>query len=411
LASPEERLTSPDTNSREPSRLVAIGLATLVVSILLAWPFVDVSLGGDHYVHLAEHFLRGDLTVDGLSPRYGDVVNWQGHKYLPFGPLPAVILIPFLPLLRIGLPLVVVGYLFSAFNVWTFLRILRHLEVTSAARIWATLLFFAGTPYLGITMVGISTYFAHVVTTTFLLLAILASVRGGRPGVVGLLVGAAAATRFTAAFSLPFFVWLVLNPDASEEQEGSMGRVVRLVIGLSVFLGLLAAYNWLRFGDARQTGFGLAVLYDEGLYAARDAGLFSLAHIPKNLFMMLLNGPHAVGGDGSPVLRFPYFEPSPWGMGLFFTSPALIYAFRASIRSRLVQASWMAIGVMLVPIVSYYGIGFVQFGYRYALDFMPFLALLAARGLPKPLTTTAVVLISAGVLINVWGSIFLAVWV
>jgi uncharacterized membrane protein len=98
-------------------------------------------------------------------------------------------------------------------------------------------------------------------------------------------------------------------------------------------------------------------------------------------------------------------------MGLFFTSPALIYAFRASIRSRLVQASWMAIGVMLVPIVSYYGIGFVQFGYRYALDFMPFLALLAARGLPKPLTTTAVVLISAGVLINVWGSIFLAVWV
>jgi hypothetical protein len=68
-------------------------------------------------------------------------------------------------------------------------------------------------------------------------------------------------------------------------------------------------------------------------------------------------------------------------MGLFFTSPALVYVFRAKLREPLVQACWARTLSVLVPIITFYGIGYVQFGYRYALDFMPFLMLLATRGL------------------------------
>ncbi len=98
-------------------------------------------------------------------------------------------------------------------------------------------------------------------------------------------------------------------------------------------------------------------------------------------------------------------------MGLFFTSPALLYLFRARLRDRLVQASWLAIGFTLVPILTYYGIGYVQFGYRYALDFMPFIMLLVARGLVEPVSARGRAMIAASVVINIWGAITLSIWI
>ena len=178
---------------------------------------------------------------------------------------------------------------------------------------------------------------------------------------------------------------------------------------VAVRILLLCAYNYERFGNIAETGFGKAVLYRDVLYQARSAGLFSLVHVPKNLFMMLLQGPQPVGGDSTAILRFPYVQPSQWGMGLFFTSPALLYVFRARFREILVKACWIATLTLLVPILTYYGIGYLQFGYRYALDFMPFLIVLAARGLPDPMTNSAHALVTASVLFNFWGALMLAV--
>lgn len=185
-----------------------------------------------------------------------------------------------------------------------------------------------------------------------------------------------------------------------------------LLLGaLAVPLCALALYNYARFGDPMETGFGLALLYSEVLESARSHGLFSVAHVPKNLFMMLLAGPRPVGGEDAAILAFPFLSPSPWGMGLFFTSPALVYLFRARLRDRLVQASWLAIGLVLIPILTYYGIGYVQFGYRYALDFMPFVMLIVALGFPEPVTRRARGLITASVIINIWGAVTLSVWI
>ena len=41
----------------------------------------------------------------------------------------------------------------------------------------------------------------------------------------------------------------------------------------------------------------------------------------------------------------------------------------------------------MIPIITYYGIGWIQFGYRYALDFLPLALLLAAPGFPNPMST------------------------
>ena len=393
--------------------LVFAALVSAVVSIVLAWPFVDVSLGGDHYIHLARHLVRGDLTVDSMSDRYGDVVRLAGHTYLPFGPLPAVLLIPFLPLLELGIPLSAVSYCFTILNVLVFYRILCDEGLGAEQRRWATLLYFAGTSYLGIVLVGISTYFAHVVASTFLLLAMLACGRRTSPWKTGLLLGLGAAARLTVAFAITYFLHRSRREErATADSTGDRAhRWLPLVAGFAVPLMGLAAYNYLRFGNIAETGFGQAVLYDDVLEDARSAGLFSLVHVPRNIFFMLLKGPELVGGDAVPVLSFPYLRPSAWGMGIFFTSPALLYAFRARFAERRVRSLWLGTLAVAAPILLYYGIGYVQFGYRYALDFMPFLALLAALGMPEPMTNRARLLVSLSVVICMWGAIHLATWI
>ena len=388
-----------------------MGLSACVIVLLAIWPFVDVSLGGDHYVFLAHRIAEGRVDVDNLPLGYGDYVLWHGHKYLPFGALPAILLVPFLPLLNLGLPMVVAGYVLTAVNAIVFFRVLIAAGIRDERRYWVPLLYFGGTPYLSITLVGISTYFAHIVVTTFLLLAIWETLGRRRMLLVGLCLGFAVATRVSALFTLPFFIRMMWPSGGSIHGRSAPSvQLTSLAGGLVGPLLLMLWYNYARFGNPIETGFGKAMLYSDVLYKARSVGLFSAAHIPKNLFMMLLQGPQPVGGDSSAVLRFPYIEPSRWGMGLFFTSPALLYIFRAPRRDPLVQASWLAVLSTAVPLITYYGIGYVQFGYRYALDFMPFLILVAAFGMPAPMTPRARALVAASVVINLWGAVTLAVW-
>jgi hypothetical protein len=396
--------------------LVLFTVASLLVMLLLVWPSFDVATYNDHYIYLARHLVHGDLSVDGIPIGYNDYVSWQGHKYLPFGPLPAVLLIPFLPLLDVGMPMVWAGYVFTLLNLGLFYKVLGLAGVTGERRNWALLLFFGGTVYFPVVLVGISTYLAHIVTTTCLLLAIWEMLGRRRLWLVGLFLGLAGMTRMTALFALPFFVWLlwrtrpVQGSEASTAKPRLASHIAMLLLGVAGPVSLLFAYNYLRFGNPFETGFALAALYHDFLADARGYGLFSLVHVPKNLFMMLLQGPLPYPSQDAAVLTFPYIKPSPWGMGLFFTSPALIYAFRAMLKEPLVQACWLGVLSVAVPIVTYYGIGFVQFGFRYALDFLPFLLLLTVRGLPDPITRTARLLVLLSVLVCVWGAIFLAVW-
>lgn len=394
-----------------------VGLGASVIILLIVWPTVDLSLGGDHYIHLARSFASGVVNVDDLSPRYRDYIEWEGHKYLPFGPFPAVLLAPFVTVLGASIPLVFYGYALSVANVLIFRRILDRIGVAGDRNVWLVLLYFGGTSYLSVTLAGISTFFAHVVTTTFLLLAILETLGKRRFVLVGLLLGLAAASRMTAAFALPFFVYCLLRPpidttgQTTHSTPNRFFSSIQLLGGLAMPMVALALYNYARFGDPSETGFGLALLYSQALESARSHGLFSLAHVPKNVYMMLLAAPRPVGGEDAAILAFPYLTPSPWGMGLFFTSPALLYVFRANLRDRLVQASSLAIGFTLIPILTYYGIGYVQFGYRYALDFMPFIMLIVARGFVEPVSARARALIAASVLINIWGAITLSIWI
>ena len=65
-------------------------------------------------------------------------------------------------------------------------------------------------------------------------------------------------------------------------------------------------------------------------------------------------------------------------MSVLITSPGLLYAVRADWRDR---ESWWLVGAavfVLIPTLLYYGGGWLQYGYRYFLDSVPFVIALCA---------------------------------
>jgi hypothetical protein len=73
-------------------------------------------------------------------------------------------------------------------------------------------------------------------------------------------------------------------------------------------------------------------------------------------------------------LKFPYFTNNgTTGMGIFFTSPYLLQLFtnKWSDISRTTRYLLPPILLSTLVLFSFYGVGAFQFGYRYALDFMP----------------------------------------
>lgn len=79
-------------------------------------------------------------------------------------------------------------------------------------------------------------------------------------------------------------------------------------------------------------------------------------------------------------------------------------------RRWLTRCCWLAVALVLVPFMAYYNTGWYQFGYRFALDFMPVLIILLAMGLERFQAsfgrTAPRVLIVIGVLCNLWGTVW-----
>jgi uncharacterized membrane protein len=67
----------------------------------------------------------------------------------------------------------------------------------------------------------------------------------------------------------------------------------------------------------------------------------------------------------------------------------------------------MAIGLVAIPSLLYYSQGWVQFGYRYMLDYMPFLLILTALGFEDYQSPTAtkvkIAMVTIAIVAGFWG--------
>lgn len=374
-------------------------LVTLVVSLLFG------SDRNHYFGYLANALAHRSFSVNDLPASYEDRVSQNGGIYLPMSPLPAILLLPCASMLGLACDEAWLAYFFTAANVLAALVLLKRLPAPDSRRRDLLALFFCGTIYLSSLAMGRSWFLAHIIATTFLLFAILEVLSRRRAQVIGAWLGLAFLTRTPTIFALPFFLWM-LKPERVSWTDLRFWIIHGSQLALGTLMPLLFFfdYNYVRFGSLFETGYAQAVLGSPVLTEALQFGLFSPVHVAKNLYALFLAMPQAYPSFSAPVLQFPYIYPSPWGMGIFFTTPAFIYAFVANWRERLVRAAWLAIGLVLIPLVMYYGVGWMQFGYRYALDFYPFLFVLVALGMSSHFDWKARVLILLSIVINIWGA-------
>jgi hypothetical protein len=128
--------------------------------------------------------------------------------------------------------------------------------------------------------------------------------------------------------------------------------------------------------------------------------LFDPRNIPLHLQALFLMPPQVIS-------NFPFFRASPYGMSILLTSPAFIYAFLVKRKSSLVPASWLAIAFVATLLFMHYSQGWVQYGYRFLLDFAPFLLILTAFGFDDNSTPghrrLQVALVTMSVLMGLFG--------
>lgn len=362
-----------------PYREISIfTIPALVLVLVLA---VDLTVtGSQQFSELAHAFLHGQLNF--LSPIGGlgqDPVLYHGKIFWDEGPLPAVLLMPFVGVFSIFHLFFYQSYLecVLVFGVLYFIfRLARLLAYSTEDSAILTLGFMLGSVFIGVVVLSTSWYFAQVVTTFLLLWSIYEFYTRRRWWLIGIICALVLMTRVTAAPIIIFFALELWQTTA--ENSRRLKRFIKLCLPVVGAIGLLGLYNFLRFHNPFNGGFAYQ-LVAPGPAESRSLGIFSLVHIPANLYSAVLRAPIPVlRNNVSWTLKFPFVENNYLGMSIFITSPYLLYlftqkwsAFGSRARNLIVA---MLISALLV--LSYYGIGQNQFGDRYTLDFLPELFLL-----------------------------------
>jgi hypothetical protein len=172
---------------------------------------------------------------------------------------------------------------------------------------------------------------------------------------------------------------------------------------------LYLAINTTRFGSPLATGYG-AVRHHPRIAAEHaEHGAFSTAFVVRNLRVALLGRPLAVADA-------PYLVPDPEGMSLLLVSPWLVLALLPLLRPdrpevrRLALACWFAVLAVGVPHLLYVNTGWLQFGYRFALDWLPFPLLAAVLGVRRLRRSLALAPLLLAILVNAWGVVAVVRW-
>jgi hypothetical protein len=181
---------------------------TLLVYKGLSFPLPKIIGGGScqHFIYLAEAFLRGHTHIEKAFPCFYDVIQKDGKIFLPFGPMPAILLMPLVAVFGLSINEAVISLLATIINIFLVWRIAGYLGVKNLVmRIWLIVLFVFGSLYF--------IYFhwdgpwsvAHPVTIVLIMLAIDRGLRKSGEFLAGLFLGMAFLTRTPVIFSLVFF--------------------------------------------------------------------------------------------------------------------------------------------------------------------------------------------------------------
>jgi hypothetical protein len=461
---------------------IGLFFVTLALGIYV---FSDPARSGwyNHFVWQSDAFIHGRFgiaypVVDGpfINGYFQDIMalpstpGAPSYGLLPFPPLPAVLLMPFVALFGMATDAQLFGAVLGAINVGLAWRLTTRLTESRSAAFLATLFFAFGTVHWYAAIISTTWFLAHVVAVTFLMLGVTlaldaerreqvrrvmrlgAAGGSGQAGALnplaqtfeqkslfvswgrrlfgqidglqfmaGFVFGLAALSRLTIIFGAPFFLFV-----------GGGGsyfkRALSAGLGAAIPVALIGLYNLLSTGHVfnpvyeflfQQQFHGLGYAPSEEFYGQREWGPENPLYVPLNAVIMFLWPPDlmpamdACATTGRTLLgSCPIAVPSKFGMSILLTSPAfLLIPFIAAVawRQRVVLGSLLAVVAIGVVNLAHFSQGWVQFGYRFSLDFAPFALVLVTLGIAwigarrKGFAYVAVPLVVLSILVNAWG--------
>ena len=356
----------------------------------------------NHYVHLAHAWLEGRLDLGGDPPGTNDWAcfdtvsrgpcpagqyRFSGPDaeryrwYVSFPPLPAILLLPVVAIFGLATLDALFWALFAGaapallFIVLRFLRESGRSGRSPRDDLLVTTLFAVGSVYYFVAAQGTVWFAAHVVAAACVCLYLSCSFGARRPAVAGLALGLAFLSRPATLLLAPFFVLEAVTA-AKKEPRAPSDSASRILRTLGTFAVPLAAvvvfamwHNAARFGDPFE--FGHRFLQIRWRSRIETWGLFSTHYLPRNLTVFFLSMPWLI--QSSPFVRITRH-----GLALWFTSPNLLWSLWPKKADATVVALWAAVLPTALCTLLYQNTGWVQFGYRFSLDYLPLLFVLVA---------------------------------
>ena len=255
-------------------------------------------------------------------------------------------------------------------------------------RSWLAVLFGFSTQIRWVTTRGGVWHTGHLIATILTFAACSSCGAGRRAWLIGLLAGAAFLTRAPLAFAIPFYALLLDPPPRSPGRDARRLRPARRRARSLARAGRCSrsasCRRWSSSSDTTRSGSGHRSSPATGWRRCRrsssqlrDQGLFSLSHLGMNIDYFLFHLPKAISDFAVVPSGRPRAVDLPDEPRAALRGPRRLAAGRAP--------GWLLARrvAVLIPTLLYYGGGWLQYGYRYFLDSVPFvIALCASR--PRP---------------------------
>jgi hypothetical protein len=365
---------------------------------LLAFAVYHFALGWttpyNHYVLLADAFLHGRVDI-ALPGEYLEAAEYRGRFYVLNPPFPAVLLIPYVALRGTLARQEIISQMAGAAGAVLLLLAAARIMPRPRDYLWLGALAAFGTILWYLSAVGSTWYMAHVVGAAALSLGVWETLGRRRPSVLGLAVGAAYLCRYPSIMTVLFFALATLPVWAPgglrRWRQIDLAYLIWLAAPIAAALALHMLYNWARFETLTDIAQTLRKIKDP--WFAR--GLLDLSYIPAHLDILFRARPVLI--PEPPYALIPW-----WGLAIWVTTPAFVFALRAPLTLETVGA-WLAVCVVAFLNFLWGTTGWTQFGYRFIADIYPLLFLLTVRGMRGRVGPLAKTLIVACVLVNAWG--------
>jgi hypothetical protein len=336
-----------------------------------------------YYSYLADAFLHGQLHLRALPASTLDLVIYNGHYFLYWPPMPAILLMPFVALMGVGFSDIFFTLVVGALNVGLIALLLRRacnqglLDLTETQRAQLVCFFALGTVHITLAPLGRIWFTGQVVAFFLTILAFLIPIRlSGWTAftLTGLAVTCATLTRNHLLFIGIWPAYYLLQKHLKDGLKRLFGYALLGLLPLAIAGVAYLGYNYLRFGSILDVGLDyhkMAPIFAENY---QRYGPFNLHYLPINFFYQYIFYP------------LPPRSNSTMGGSLFLLSPVFFGAFYGIARGQpRISVLFLITTILMIniPILLLMGTGWAQFGPRYSLDFTVPLLWLTAMGIRR----------------------------